>query len=169
MPVGNWISNRHQYLMVFPNTFRHQHQCKLKISVVFKTCLSHRFHCFCGVRFPSPKGTFSRLKCTKHGITKIRFSDSSRSNKYNCWNIWFNFYRFQEDRMFVVTWTKIPYIFLIYKLGCVVRMVVVSMLPHAECGPNDRRKDAPPFTIYQSVFGYGPRLLGLPASLTNTR
>ena len=30
-------------------------------------------------------------------------------------------------------------------LGCVVRMVVVSMLPHAECGPNDHRKDAPPF------------------------
>jgi len=45
------------------------------------------------------------------------------------------------------------------KLGCVVRMVVVSMLPHAERGPNDHRKDAPPFmnlreteklTIYES-------------------
>ena len=32
------------------------------------------------------------------------------------------------------------------KLGCVVRMVVGSILPHAECGPNDHRKDAPPFT-----------------------
>ena len=31
------------------------------------------------------------------------------------------------------------------KLGCVVRMVVDSILPHAECGPNDHRKDAPPF------------------------
>ena len=31
------------------------------------------------------------------------------------------------------------------KLGCVVRMVVHSILPHAECGPNDHRKDAPPF------------------------
>ena len=37
------------------------------------------------------------------------------------------------------------------KLGCVVRMVVVSMLPHAECGPNDRRKDAPP--VYHLPIG----------------
>ena len=29
------------------------------------------------------------------------------------------------------------------KLGCVERMVVDSILPHAECGPNDHRKDAP--------------------------
>ena len=29
------------------------------------------------------------------------------------------------------------------KLGCVVRMVVDSILPHAECGPNDHQKDAP--------------------------
>ena len=28
------------------------------------------------------------------------------------------------------------------KLGCVVRMVVDSVLPHAESGPNDHRKDA---------------------------
>ena len=32
-----------------------------------------------------------------------------------------------------------------YKLGCVVRMVIDSILPHAESGPNDHRKDAPPF------------------------
>ena len=32
------------------------------------------------------------------------------------------------------------------ELGCVVRMVVDSILPHAESGPNDQRKDAPPFT-----------------------
>ena len=31
------------------------------------------------------------------------------------------------------------------KLGCVVRMVVDSILLHAESGPNDHRKDAPPF------------------------
>ena len=31
------------------------------------------------------------------------------------------------------------------KLGCVVRMVVGSILPYAECGSNDHRKDAPPF------------------------
>ena len=28
------------------------------------------------------------------------------------------------------------------KLGCVVKMVVDSLLPHAECGPNNHRKDA---------------------------
>jgi len=33
------------------------------------------------------------------------------------------------------------------KLGCVVRMVVDSLLPHAECGPNNHRKDAPLFII----------------------
>ena len=34
-----------------------------------------------------------------------------------------------------------------YKLGCVVRMVVDSILPHAKSGPNDNRKGAPPFII----------------------
>ena len=33
------------------------------------------------------------------------------------------------------------------KLGCVVRMVVESIVPHAECGPNDQRKDAPRFRM----------------------
>ena len=33
-----------------------------------------------------------------------------------------------------------------YKLGCVVKMVVDSILPHAESGPNDHRKDAPQFS-----------------------
>ena len=32
-----------------------------------------------------------------------------------------------------------------YKLGCVVRAVVDSILSHVECGPNDHRKDASPF------------------------
>ena len=32
--------------------------------------------------------------------------------------------------------------FIIYcKLGCMVRMIVDSLLPHAESGPNDHRKD----------------------------
>ena len=31
---------------------------------------------------------------------------------------------------------------------CVVRMVLDSILPHAESGPNDHRKDAPPFIIF---------------------
>ena len=33
------------------------------------------------------------------------------------------------------------------KLGCVIRMVVDSILPHAKSGPNDHWKDAPPFNL----------------------
>ena len=33
------------------------------------------------------------------------------------------------------------------KVGCVFSMVVVSILPHAEFGPNDHQKDAPHFNI----------------------
>ena len=49
---------------------------------------------------------------------------------------------------------KIKCWFLILnKLGCVVRMIVGSILPTAECGPNDHRKDAPPFSaIILCVF-----------------
>ena len=36
----------------------------------------------------------------------------------------------------------------IFKLGCLVRMVVDSILPHAKSGPNDHRKDAPPFRYF---------------------
>ena len=32
-------------------------------------------------------------------------------------------------------------------MGRVVRLVVDSILPHAECGPNDHRKDAPQFIL----------------------
>ena len=32
------------------------------------------------------------------------------------------------------------------KMGCMVRMVVDSILPHAECGLNDHRKEAPPLS-----------------------
>ena len=39
-----------------------------------------------------------------------------------------------------------PEVLLYSKLGCVVRMVVDSILPHAKSGPNDHRKDAPCFT-----------------------
>jgi len=34
-------------------------------------------------------------------------------------------------------------IFKSSKVGCVVRMVVDSILPRAEFGPNDHRKDTP--------------------------
>ena len=33
------------------------------------------------------------------------------------------------------------------KVGCVFPMVIVSMLPHAELGPNDDRDDAHHFSI----------------------
>ena len=39
-----------------------------------------------------------------------------------------------------------------YKLGCLVRMVVDSILPHAVSGPNDHRKDAPPFIIWPNEW-----------------
>ena len=39
-----------------------------------------------------------------------------------------------------------------FKLGCVVRMVVDSLLPHAKSGPNDHRKDAPPFSFLKLFF-----------------
>ena len=39
------------------------------------------------------------------------------------------------------------------KLGCVVRMVADSILPHAECGPNDHRKDAPPPFMVSAASG----------------
>ena len=38
------------------------------------------------------------------------------------------------------------------KLGCVVSMVVDSILPHAECGPNDHRKDALQFSSFVQNF-----------------
>ena len=37
----------------------------------------------------------------------------------------------------------LKWLFIHNKLGCVVRMVVGSILSHTECGPNDHRKDAP--------------------------
>jgi len=38
------------------------------------------------------------------------------------------------------------------KLGCMVRIVVDSILPHAECGPNDHRKNAPRDQIIQLLY-----------------
>ena len=40
------------------------------------------------------------------------------------------------------------FIFSLNKLGCVVRIVVDSILHHAESGLNDHRKDAPRFILY---------------------
>ena len=40
------------------------------------------------------------------------------------------------------------------KLGCVVRMVVDSTLPHAKIGPNDHRKDAPQFRLISDCEFY---------------
>ena len=38
------------------------------------------------------------------------------------------------------------------KLGCVVRMVVDSILSHAEIGPNDHRKDAPRLELFHRRY-----------------
>ena len=37
------------------------------------------------------------------------------------------------------------------KLGCVILMVVVSILPHAEFGANEHREDAPHFMMELST------------------
>ena len=37
-------------------------------------------------------------------------------------------------------------VFTFYKVRCVFPMVVVSILPHAECRPNDHREDALQFS-----------------------
>ena len=49
-------------------------------------------------------------------------------------------------------------LFFFCKLGCVVRIVVDSILLHAESGPNDHRKYAPLFTFsgWQTVFTLKP-------------
>ena len=40
---------------------------------------------------------------------------------------------------------------IIYKVGCVFPMVIVSILPHAEFGPNDHREDAPHFITRHTI------------------
>ena len=42
-------------------------------------------------------------------------------------------------------------IFKVNKLGRVMRMIVDAILTHAESGPNDHRKDAPPFKNFTKV------------------
>ena len=42
------------------------------------------------------------------------------------------------------------------KVGCVFPMVAVSILPHAEFGPNDHRADAPRFNKLDNGFKSNP-------------
>ena len=45
-------------------------------------------------------------------------------------------------------------------MGCVVRIVVDSMLPHTEYGPNDHRKDAPPFISFEKrIFCFSYKMI----------
>ena len=59
--------------------------------------------------------------------------------------------------------------FLYVKLGCVVRMVVESILPHAECGLNDHRKDAPPFMRNRYFYQHAKKLAGFPETVAKKR
>ena len=43
---------------------------------------------------------------------------------------------------------------VIIKVGCVFPVVVVSILPYADLGPNYHREDAPHFTIFINVKSY---------------
>ena len=45
--------------------------------------------------------------------------------------------------------------FITTKLGCVARVAVDSILSHAECGPNDKRKDAPRLQSVHKHFDLG--------------
>ena len=45
-------------------------------------------------------------------------------------------------------------IYMRRKVGCVFTMVVVSILPQAELGPNDHREDAPHFSFYSPESSY---------------
>ena len=49
--------------------------------------------------------------------------------------------------------------FMNCKVGRVFPMVVVSILPHAEFGPNDHREDAPHFITELDVNGESPKTL----------
>ena len=62
-------------------------------------------------------------------------------NRYRCciMNTWKRFKPVLGLVRSAIGWTGNP------SLGCVVKMVVDSILPHAVFGPNDHRKDAPPF------------------------
>ena len=42
------------------------------------------------------------------------------------------------------------------KVGCVFSMVAVSILPHAEFGPNDHQDEAPHFIIQEYPYFYRP-------------
>ena len=52
-------------------------------------------------------------------------------------------YKFEPDLLIEKAAAEERLLSKISKLGCVVRMVIDSILLHAECGPNDHRKDAP--------------------------
>ena len=42
------------------------------------------------------------------------------------------------------------------KVGCAFPMVIVTIMPHAEFGPNDHRVDAPHFTKYTIILEMDP-------------
>ena len=45
-----------------------------------------------------------------------------------------------------ILWVNFEYFNQNCKAGCVFRMVIVSILPHAEFWPDDHREDAPHFS-----------------------
>ena len=44
---------------------------------------------------------------------------------------------------------------ILTKVVCVFQMVIVSLLTHAEFGPNDHREDAPNFMFFSLEFHFG--------------
>ena len=58
-----------------------------------------------------------------------------------------NFYQHRQTFELILKNLTFDWLRAHQKLGCVVRMVVDSILLHVESGPNDHRKDAPPFSL----------------------
>ena len=72
-------------------------------------------------------------------ISLILVKSQSFSGHFSLFSVTFGFF-----------WLKVR-MKLKRKLGCAVRMVVASLLLHAESGPNDPRKDAPPFILISRI------------------
>ena len=55
-------------------------------------------------------------------------------------------FNFLSPKIWLNDFQIIEGLFHLYKVGCVFPMVIVTILPHAEFGPNDHREKASHFT-----------------------
>ena len=98
-------------------------------------------NCLCRVNCRGSILSFQKLS---HQYWKSDWCVSLVGNFITCWNV--------LGFMHVTCSMCIDQFFsgiFLSKLGCVVRMVVDSILAHVECGLNDHREDAPLFIIWR--------------------